>query len=62
MSAHDARGPKNPDLWRYWVTVALSVFDDVTASTVYFRPQQVDDARACSTQLGIGPERPWPAR
>jgi len=35
--------------------------DDVTASTVYFRPQQVDDDRTCGTQLGIGDERPWPA-
>jgi len=34
--------------------------DDVTASTVYFRPQQVDDGRACSTQLGITAEQPWP--
>jgi hypothetical protein len=34
--------------------------DDVTASTVYFTPQQVDDGRTCGTQLGIGAEQPWP--
>jgi hypothetical protein len=34
--------------------------DDVTASTVYFRPQDVDASRACGTQLGITAERPWP--
>jgi hypothetical protein len=34
--------------------------DDVTASTVYFRPQDIDPDRTCGTQLGITPERPWP--
>jgi hypothetical protein len=34
--------------------------DDVTASTVYFRPQQLDGDRTCGTQLGIGAEQPWP--
>jgi hypothetical protein len=34
--------------------------DDVTASTLYFRPQAVAPDRVCGTQLGIGPERPWP--
>jgi predicted MPP superfamily phosphohydrolase len=35
--------------------------DDVTASTVYFRPQDVADDRSCGTQLGITAEHPWPA-
>jgi hypothetical protein len=35
--------------------------DDVTAATVYFRPQPVADDRTCSTQLGISAEQPWPA-
>ncbi|MBB3674398.1 metallophosphoesterase family protein [Modestobacter versicolor] len=34
--------------------------DDVTASTVYFRPQDVEPDRTCGTQLGIGTEQPWP--
>ena len=34
--------------------------DDVTASTVYFRPQRVADGRSCGTQLGITVEQPWP--
>jgi hypothetical protein len=34
--------------------------DDVTASTVYFRPQDVDPDRTCGTQLGITQERSWP--
>ncbi len=34
--------------------------DDVTASTIYFRPQELADDRACSTQLGIFAEQPWP--
>jgi hypothetical protein len=34
--------------------------DDVTASTVYFRPQQLPDDRTCGTQLGITAEQPWP--
>jgi hypothetical protein len=34
--------------------------NDVTASTVYFRPQQVAGGRTCGTELGIGTERPWP--
>ncbi|MCW2676823.1 MAG: rane protein of unknown function [Modestobacter sp.] len=34
--------------------------DDVTASTVYFRPQSVDAGRVCGTELGIGTEAPWP--
>ena len=33
--------------------------DDVTASTVYFRPQEVDPDRSCGTRLGVGAERPW---
>ena len=32
--------------------------DDVTASTIYFRPQQVATDRACGPQLGIGPVVP----
>jgi hypothetical protein len=34
--------------------------DDVTASTVYFRPQDLAGDRSCGTQLGIGAEQPWP--
>ncbi|GAA4755449.1 hypothetical protein GCM10023328_43870 [Modestobacter marinus] len=34
--------------------------DDVTASTVYFRPQDIAPDRVCGTQLGIGEQRPWP--
>jgi hypothetical protein len=34
--------------------------DDVTASTVYFRPQQLAADRSCGTQLGITAEQPWP--
>jgi hypothetical protein len=34
--------------------------DDVTASTVYFRPQEIDADRTCGTDLGVGSERPWP--
>lgn len=34
--------------------------DDVTASTIYFRPQDIDPDRVCSTELGISDERPWP--
>jgi predicted MPP superfamily phosphohydrolase len=34
--------------------------DDVTASTVYFRPQSLPDNRTCGTQLGITAEQPWP--
>jgi Calcineurin-like phosphoesterase len=34
--------------------------DDVTAATVYFRPQDIPSARSCSTQLGITDARPWP--
>ena len=34
--------------------------DDVTASTVYFRPQGIAAGRTCGTQLGLGPEQPWP--
>ena len=34
--------------------------DDVTASTVYFRPQAVAADRVCGTDLGIGVEQPWP--
>jgi hypothetical protein len=34
--------------------------NDVTASTVYFRPQDVAADRTCGTELGIGAERPWP--
>ncbi|MEU2348067.1 metallophosphoesterase [Modestobacter sp. NPDC049651] len=32
--------------------------DDVTASTIYFRPQQVGTDRVCGPQLGIGPVLP----
>lgn len=34
--------------------------DNVTASTVYFRPQEVDEDRSCGPELGIGTPRPWP--
>ena len=34
--------------------------DDVTASTLYFRPQDVAADRVCGPELGIGPEEPWP--
>jgi hypothetical protein len=34
--------------------------DDVTASTVYFRPQPIADDRSCSTQAGLGDEQSWP--
>ncbi|MGY1750922.1 metallophosphoesterase family protein [Modestobacter sp. SYSU DS0511] len=34
--------------------------DDVTASTVFFRPQDVDPDRTCDVDLGISDERPWP--
>jgi predicted MPP superfamily phosphohydrolase len=34
--------------------------DDVTASTVYFRPQGIAAGRTCGTQLGLGAEQPWP--
>jgi len=33
--------------------------DDVTASTVYFRPQQVAPDRTCGTELGLGTVRRW---
>ncbi|SEO40405.1 metallophosphoesterase [Trujillonella endophytica] len=33
--------------------------DDVTVSTVYFRPQDVAEGRRCDTDLGVGAERPW---
>ena len=32
--------------------------DDVTASTIYFRPQQVPGGRTCGTDQGIGPVAP----
>jgi predicted MPP superfamily phosphohydrolase len=32
--------------------------DDVTASTIYFRPQQIAEGRTCDAARGIGPERP----
>jgi predicted MPP superfamily phosphohydrolase len=32
--------------------------DDVTASTIYFRPQDVATGRTCDVSLGIGPEQP----
>jgi hypothetical protein len=32
--------------------------DDVTASTIYFRPQDVATGRTCDAALGIGPEQP----
>jgi len=50
-----------PTLTGTGATTPQAYGDDVTASTVYFRPQQVDDDRTCGTQLGIGDERPWPA-
>ena len=34
-------------------TVARAYGDDVTASTLYFRPQDVDPGRRCGTDLGI---------
>jgi hypothetical protein len=34
--------------------------DNVTASTVYFRPQDVAGDRTCGTEFGIGSEQPWP--
>ncbi|WP_299960578.1 metallophosphoesterase [uncultured Modestobacter sp.] len=34
--------------------------DDVTASTVYFRPQDVDEDRTCGTDQGISEQQPWP--
>jgi hypothetical protein len=34
--------------------------DDVTASTVYFRPQDIAADRSCGTQLGITGQLPWP--
>jgi hypothetical protein len=34
--------------------------DDVTASTVYFRPQDVEPDRTCGVRLGITAEQPWP--
>jgi hypothetical protein len=34
--------------------------DDVTASTVYFTPQQIEGNRTCGTELGITAEQPWP--
>ncbi len=32
--------------------------DDVTVSTVYFRPQKIEAERVCGTQLGIGAVQP----
>ena len=32
--------------------------DDVTASTIYFTPQDIADDRSCSAELGISAERP----
>jgi predicted MPP superfamily phosphohydrolase len=32
--------------------------DDVTASTIYFTPQDIDDDRTCDADLGIGAEQP----
>jgi hypothetical protein len=40
-------------------TTAQAYGDDVTAETVYFRPQDVAEGRTCGTELGIGPARPW---
>jgi predicted MPP superfamily phosphohydrolase len=34
--------------------------DDVTASTLYFRPQDIEPDRTCGTQLGLGDEESWP--
>jgi hypothetical protein len=47
--------PATPD-----TTSPQAYGDDVTASTVYFRPQSVNDGRTCGTELGIGAEQPWP--
>ena len=33
---------------------------DVTASSLYFRPQDIAPNRVCGTQLGLGAEEPWP--
>ncbi|WP_369134099.1 metallophosphoesterase [Modestobacter sp. I12A-02662] len=41
-------------------TVAEAYGDDVTASTVYFRPQELEPGRTCGPELGIGPVQPWP--
>ncbi|MGY1619016.1 metallophosphoesterase [Geodermatophilus sp. SYSU D00691] len=32
--------------------------DDVTTSTVYFTPQEIEEGRTCSREIGIGDERP----
>ena len=32
--------------------------DDVTASTIYFTPQDIDDNRTCGADLGISTEHP----
>jgi predicted MPP superfamily phosphohydrolase len=34
--------------------------DDVTVSTVYFRPQEVDSGRVCSPDTGVGTQEPLP--
>jgi predicted MPP superfamily phosphohydrolase len=36
--------------------------DDVTASTIYFTPQDIGDNRACDADLGISPEHPLQTR
>lgn len=41
-------------------STAQAFGDDVTVSTVYFRPQEIDEDRSCGTELGVGNERPWP--
>jgi predicted MPP superfamily phosphohydrolase len=40
-------------------TTPGSYGNNVTASTVYFRPQVLEAGRTCGTQLGLGTERPW---
>ncbi|MCZ2830738.1 metallophosphoesterase [Modestobacter sp. VKM Ac-2986] len=42
------------------VTTPQAFGDDVTASTLYFRPQDVAPDRVCGPELGVGPEEPWP--
>jgi predicted MPP superfamily phosphohydrolase len=34
--------------------------DDVTVSTVYFRPQEIDADRVCGPETGVGPHEPLP--
>jgi predicted MPP superfamily phosphohydrolase len=41
-------------------TTAQAYGDDVTVSTVYFRPQQIETDRECSAGTGVGAEEPLP--